>query len=241
MRQASRHSWRIGQTEPVPVVFMAYGNTLQADALKLVAKRLQRSLAVEGELPEERPRRLRGRRWRPDARPRAKDRRGRGGRRLRPDGLRPGAAGRGGGRGAAGRRGLATAWSGRRRSRHGRGRLGRAPEPQRSLFSWAEFMAATPLRRPVAALRPAGCPMWAGFPLALHTGRWCRGRAPGLKRSCRWAGPCRPPRTLVTPGPPCSFRVAAGEEGRLRRPWSPRCGTSVERSLVPCSLMALMR
>ena len=53
MRQASRHSWRIGQTEPVPVVFMAYGNTLRADALKLVAKKLQRSLAVEGELPED--------------------------------------------------------------------------------------------------------------------------------------------------------------------------------------------
>ena len=32
---------------------MAYRNTLQADALKLVAKKLQRSLAVEGELPED--------------------------------------------------------------------------------------------------------------------------------------------------------------------------------------------
>ena len=51
MRQASRRSWRIGQTEPVKVVFMAYRNTLQADALKLVAKKLQSSLAVEGELP----------------------------------------------------------------------------------------------------------------------------------------------------------------------------------------------
>ena len=51
MRQASRRSWRIGQTQPVQVVFMAYRNTLQADALKLVAKRLQSSLAVEGELP----------------------------------------------------------------------------------------------------------------------------------------------------------------------------------------------
>ncbi len=50
---ASRRSWRIGQTEPVQVVFMAYRNTLQADALQLVAKKLQRSLAVEGELPED--------------------------------------------------------------------------------------------------------------------------------------------------------------------------------------------
>ena len=53
MRQASRRSWRIGQTEPVQVVFMAYRNTLQADALQLVAKKLQSSLAVEGELPED--------------------------------------------------------------------------------------------------------------------------------------------------------------------------------------------
>ena len=53
MRQASRRSWRIGQTRPVKVVYMSYRNTLQADALKLVAKKLQSSLAVEGELPEE--------------------------------------------------------------------------------------------------------------------------------------------------------------------------------------------
>ena len=53
MRQASRRSWRIGQTPPVKVVFMSYKNTLQADALKLVAKKLQSSLAVEGELPED--------------------------------------------------------------------------------------------------------------------------------------------------------------------------------------------
>ena len=32
---------------------MSYKNTLQADALKLVAKKLQSSLAVEGELPED--------------------------------------------------------------------------------------------------------------------------------------------------------------------------------------------
>ena len=51
MRQTSRRSWRIGQTRPVKVVSMSYRNTLQADALKLVAKKLQSSLAVEGELP----------------------------------------------------------------------------------------------------------------------------------------------------------------------------------------------
>ena len=44
-------SWRIGQDRPVRVVFMAYRNTLQTEALKLVARKLQSSLAVEGELP----------------------------------------------------------------------------------------------------------------------------------------------------------------------------------------------
>ena len=53
VRQVSRRSWRIGQTRPVKVVFMSYRNTLQADALKLVAKKMQSSLAVEGELPED--------------------------------------------------------------------------------------------------------------------------------------------------------------------------------------------
>ena len=53
MRQASRRSWRIGQNRPVKVIYMAYRGTLQADALKLVAKKLQSSLAVEGELPED--------------------------------------------------------------------------------------------------------------------------------------------------------------------------------------------
>ena len=53
MRQASRRSWRIGQDQPVKVVYMAYSDTIQAEALKLVAKKLQSSLAVEGDLPED--------------------------------------------------------------------------------------------------------------------------------------------------------------------------------------------
>ena len=52
-RQMSLRFWRIGQKRPAKVVFMAYWNTRQADALKLVAKKLQSSLAVEGELPED--------------------------------------------------------------------------------------------------------------------------------------------------------------------------------------------
>ena len=56
MRQASRGLLRIGQTRPVKVVFIAYRNSLQADALKLVAKKLRSHLlAVEGELPEDGP------------------------------------------------------------------------------------------------------------------------------------------------------------------------------------------
>ena len=53
MRQASRRSWRIGQHQPVRVIFMVYGNTIQGDALRLIAGKMQSSLAVEGELPEE--------------------------------------------------------------------------------------------------------------------------------------------------------------------------------------------
>ena len=51
-RQTSRRSWHIGQTQPVSVVFNSYRGTLQAEALKLLAKKLQSSLSVEGEHPE---------------------------------------------------------------------------------------------------------------------------------------------------------------------------------------------
>ena len=107
MRQASRRSWRIGQTRPVKVVFMSYRNTLQADALKLVAKKLQSSLAVEGELPEDGACRLRGRRRRHDDGPGPQDRQRRRGRgRDGRGGLRPGAERRVHRRGVAGGRRL---------------------------------------------------------------------------------------------------------------------------------------
>ena len=61
MRQASRRFWRIGLSRPVKVVFMAYRNNLQADALKLVAKKLQPSLAVEGRSHPQVRREVRGR------------------------------------------------------------------------------------------------------------------------------------------------------------------------------------
>ena len=53
MRHASRRSWRIGQRLPVCVVYFAYRATLQAQALTLVAKKLQASLAIEGDLVDE--------------------------------------------------------------------------------------------------------------------------------------------------------------------------------------------
>ena len=53
MRQASRRSWRIGQSHPVNVHYLTYSNCIQESALALVARKTQSSLAVEGELPEE--------------------------------------------------------------------------------------------------------------------------------------------------------------------------------------------
>ena len=52
-RQASRRSWRIGQDQPVEVIFLAYRDTLQLTALSLLSQKMQCSLAIEGELPED--------------------------------------------------------------------------------------------------------------------------------------------------------------------------------------------
>ena len=52
LRQAARRSWRIGQKEPVRVVYMAYRGTLQEAALVLIAQKARSSLALEGELVE---------------------------------------------------------------------------------------------------------------------------------------------------------------------------------------------
>ena len=74
LRQASRRSWRNGQTRPVQVVYLAYRQTLQADALTLVAKKRQNSLAVEGGVAGGRARGLWERRRRPAAGLRPPDR-----------------------------------------------------------------------------------------------------------------------------------------------------------------------
>ncbi|MEW6418576.1 MAG: DEAD/DEAH box helicase [Nitrospirota bacterium] len=52
LRQAARRSWRIGQQQPVKVLFYCYGETMQEVALTLIAKKLEVALLVEGDLPE---------------------------------------------------------------------------------------------------------------------------------------------------------------------------------------------
>jgi SNF2 family DNA or RNA helicase len=47
--QASRRSWRIGQEYPVKVYFFAYEETLQEDALKLIAAKVSATLRVNGD------------------------------------------------------------------------------------------------------------------------------------------------------------------------------------------------
>ena len=53
MRQASRRSWRLGQTHPVEVYFLYYKDTIQEQSLSLMANKLHASLAIEGKFSEE--------------------------------------------------------------------------------------------------------------------------------------------------------------------------------------------
>ena len=52
LRQASRRSWRITQKEPVKVYYLTYSETMQTRAMKLIATKLETSLALEGELTD---------------------------------------------------------------------------------------------------------------------------------------------------------------------------------------------
>ena len=52
LRQASRRSWRIGQTAPVRVYYLAYNETMQSVALSLIATKLETALAIEGDLSD---------------------------------------------------------------------------------------------------------------------------------------------------------------------------------------------
>ena len=52
LRQASRRSWRITQRNPVKVYYLTYSDTMQTRAMKLIATKLETSLALEGELTD---------------------------------------------------------------------------------------------------------------------------------------------------------------------------------------------
>jgi hypothetical protein len=52
LRQASRRSWRIGQRLPVRVFYLHYEETLQSNCLRLMAKKMLVSLAMEGKFDE---------------------------------------------------------------------------------------------------------------------------------------------------------------------------------------------
>lgn len=53
LRQASRRSWRIGQTQDVAVKYFAYANTAQETCLRLMGKKLLVALAMEGKFSAE--------------------------------------------------------------------------------------------------------------------------------------------------------------------------------------------
>lgn len=53
MRQASRRSWRINQGHDVQVYFLYYKDTVQEQALSLMATKLQAAMAIEGKFSEE--------------------------------------------------------------------------------------------------------------------------------------------------------------------------------------------
>lgn len=53
LRQASRRSWRIGQTKPVRVHYLYYRPTMQERAMTLMGSKLEASLAIEGKFSEE--------------------------------------------------------------------------------------------------------------------------------------------------------------------------------------------
>lgn len=53
LRQASRRSWRIGQTQAVSVKFLAYAHTAQETCLRLMGRKLLVALAMEGKFSTE--------------------------------------------------------------------------------------------------------------------------------------------------------------------------------------------
>jgi len=50
--QASRRSWRIGQSKNVEVYFLGYKETMQIDCLRLMAKKIAVAMSTSGKIPE---------------------------------------------------------------------------------------------------------------------------------------------------------------------------------------------
>ncbi|QIQ22491.1 helicase-related protein [Zophobihabitans entericus] len=52
LMQASRRSWRIGQTESIKVIFLGYAQTSQIACLELMAKKIAVAMSTSGEMPD---------------------------------------------------------------------------------------------------------------------------------------------------------------------------------------------
>lgn len=52
LQQASRRSWRIGQTKPVEIYFLGYQNSAQMACLELMSKKIAVSQSTSGDMPD---------------------------------------------------------------------------------------------------------------------------------------------------------------------------------------------
>ena len=52
LQQASRRSWRIGQKQPVRVIYLGYADTSQMTCLALMAKKISVSQSTSGDVPD---------------------------------------------------------------------------------------------------------------------------------------------------------------------------------------------
>ncbi len=52
LRQSSRRSWRLGQEKPVRVIFLHYVESMQEQALALIAAKLRAASLIDGEVAE---------------------------------------------------------------------------------------------------------------------------------------------------------------------------------------------
>ncbi|MBN0231386.1 DEAD/DEAH box helicase, partial [Pseudomonas aeruginosa] len=52
LQQAARRSWRIGQKQPVRVIYLGYAGSSQMTCLELMAKKIMVSQSTSGDVPE---------------------------------------------------------------------------------------------------------------------------------------------------------------------------------------------